>query len=126
MSQGRTATIAKHECDHRGEIPTSAVAGHRQSIAEDVQLVTMSGEPADHGVGVLTGRRELVFRCQPVVDRHDPHATSIRQFPAEVVVAIKSSQDELLPLCKEDERGRLRPRVELGVDAHGEVAIRSG
>ena len=94
------------------------VQGHAAAV--DLQLPRVVRDPPSRRVAVLGRARELVLRCQPVVDADDGEPALVGQLAAHAVVAgdVADAPSAAVEVDDDGEHGILGRRVQ----THGDVA----
>ncbi len=124
MAQARPAAITHEQRRDGGEIGAGAVAANGEAAFVDAKAGGVLGHPHRGGVGVFHRRREFMFRREAVIDRDNRAAGGLGQGAAQAVVGIETADDKAAAV-KEHEAG-LMGRERVFVDAHGQIAVRSG
>ena len=71
MAKPGPVAVARHQAYDSGQIASGAVAADGNSGRIEIEGRAPLGDPACGSVGVFGCGRKLVFRRQPVIDRHD-------------------------------------------------------
>src|SRR5690606_16272844 len=87
------AGIAGHQCYDGGQVRPRTVAGDGEAGGVDVELGAFFPNPTICRPSIVHGRREFVFRCQPVIDGDDHGLRAAADVPGDDVVRVQVAED---------------------------------
>ena len=116
----------REQAEHRGEIAAGAVAGNRDAVGIDAEFVRRALHEGERCAAILDGRREFVFRRQPVVGGDDDAGRRVGEPAADLVMRVEIADHPAAAMQIEQRRSAGRCRALPAIDPERQRAAGSG